>query len=484
VVKDDSDRLSVLRQELRQRLGDERFELWLGEPTELVLDERSLKVLCGSTAEANWLRRNLNAALAGCVADVFSVPTPIVFQATDRPQDVAEVGRKPKRKCRTAAPPPVIVRADRQRQLFLGESDQGNTLPGVEPAASPRPHFAKHSFWDLIVGSCNRLAAGAAREIAEQPGRFSPLFLHGPPGTGKSHLLSAIAQLSRGARHRPRVTMLSAEQFTSQFLEALDRRGIPGFRQKTRSVDLLLVDDVQFVVGKKATYEELLYTVDALQSRGGQVVLTSDRPVAELPLACSGLASRVSSGLAVGLELPEFQVRQGIVRVMAERMQVQLGEEVAQLIAQQVVGSARLLAGAINRLVASSMAAGKPIDAGLAEMALNEFCRQHAPQVRLADIQRAVCDEFGVEASSLKSDRKTRGIAEPRMLAMWLARRYTRAALSEIGDFFGRRSHSTVVSAQKKLDALIGRRGQLVMGDQLCGVEEAIRRIEARLRTA
>jgi chromosomal replication initiator protein len=130
------------------------------------------------------------------------------------------------------------------------------------------------------------------------------------------------------------------------------------------------------------------------------------------------------------------------------------------------------------------MALRKPITRELAEPALADFCRQHTPQVKLSDIQRAVCDVFAVESSSLKSGRKTRAVAEPRMLAMWLARRYTRAALSEIGDFFGRRSHSTVVSAQKKFDKLISEHGEMVVGDQLCTVEEAIRRIEAKLRTA
>jgi chromosomal replication initiator protein len=165
-------------------------------------------------------------------------------------------------------------------------------------------------------------------------------------------------------------------------------------------------------------------------------------------------------------------------------MEIAMGDDVIELVAQQVVGSGRMLSGAINRLVAASMAARKPITLELAGGAIADFCRQHSPQVRLADIQRAVCEVFGVESTSLKSARKCRSIAEPRMLAMWLARRYTRAALSEIGDFFGRRSHSTVVSAQRKFDGLIAGRGEIIVGDQLCQVEEAVRRIEAKLRTA
>jgi chromosomal replication initiator protein len=147
-----------------------------------------------------------------------------------------------------------------------------------------------------------------------------------------------------------------------------------------------------------------------------------------------------------------------------------------------VAGSARLLSGAINRLVAASMAVGQPISRELAERELTEFCSQHSPQVRLPDIQRAVCEEFGVEPATLRSSRRNRAAAEPRMLCMWLARRYTRAALSEIGDFFGGRRHSTVVSAKRKIDGLLNCGGTIVVGDQPCQVEDALRRIDARLR--
>lgn len=296
--------------------------------------------------------------------------------------------------------------------------------------------------------------------------------------------MSAVAFMGRASRQRLRVMQLTAEQFTSQFLEALEKRSLPSLRQKTRSLDLLAIDDVQFLGNKRATVEELVYTIDAVQARGGQVVLSSDRPASELQSVSAELATRISAGLAVAIDPPDYATRLGIVRAMTARMDVAMGDDVIELIAQQVVGSGRMLSGAINRLVAASMAARKPITFDLAGGAIADFCRQHAPQVRLADIQRAVCEVFGVEATSLKSARKCRSVAEPRMLAMWLARRYTRAALSEIGDFFGRRSHSTVVSAQRKFDGLIAQRGEIVVGDQPCQVEEAVRRIEAKLRTA
>jgi chromosomal replication initiator protein len=475
VVKDDTDRLSALRHELRKRLGDERYELWLGSQTSLELDAQTLRVRCTSKAEVQWFRRKLGAALAECASGVFGETPEILFEwagETQRTLDFTSTSE-----AKTASGGVAVLEAPTSLAAVVTEVD--GPAPIEQIAKRPR-----YSFEDFVVGAANRLAAQAAREVAQQPGRFSPLLMYGGAGTGKSHLLSAVAQHARRSRSRVRVLQLTAEQFTSQFLEALERRALPGFRQKMRTLDMLLIDDVHFLGGKKATLEELLYTIDALHARGGQVVLVSDRATAELQTVSSDLASRVSAGLSVALDPPDFETRVGVVRAMAVRMQIPLDDGVISLVAQQVVGSGRLLSGAINRLVAASMAAGKPITVELAEPVLAEFCRQHTPQVRLADIQRAVCEVFGVESSSLKSQRKTRAVAEPRMLAMWLARRYTRAALSEIGDFFGRRSHSTVVSAQKKFDKLISAHGEMVVGDQVCQVEEAVRRIEAKLRTA
>lgn len=484
---DDSDRLSALRLELRRSLGNERYDLWLGPQTMLTLDNGVLLVGCASQIEVQWLRRNLQATLAECGAAIFGTLPTVEFAA---PAQAAETvpTEAAGSNLRGARRSPKKRYCDSQLTFEeIAANSVTPTPPVVTPIAeeaTPAKKRPRWTFEDFVVGDSNRMAAEAARSATQQIGRFSPLLVYGPSGTGKTHLMSAVAFMGRASRQRLRVMQLTAEQFTSQFLEALEKRSLPSLRQKTRGLDLLAIDDVQFLGNKRATLEELIYTIDAVQARGGQVVLSSDRPASELQAVSAELAARISAGLAVAIDPPDYATRRGIVRAMTSRMDIAMGDDVIELIAQQVVGSGRMLSGAINRLVAVSMAARKPITLELAGGAVADFCRQHSPQVRLADIQRAVCEVFGVESTSLKSARKCRSVAEPRMLAMWLARRYTRVALSEIGDFFGRRSHSTVVSAQRKFDGLIAGRGEIIVGDQLCQVEEAVRRIEAKLRTA
>jgi chromosomal replication initiator protein len=471
VVMDDSDRLSVLRDALRRRLGADRFELWLGDRTRLELSGHTLRVVCASRAELHWLRRKLHHVLAECCVALWSPPPTIAYLELE-----------------ANAPAPKRASASRSVGAIRGVAPH-------PPAASPAPNaqsssssaslaaVARRTFDNFTIGPGNQLAAGAALDLASTPGRYTPLLLHGPPGCGKSHLLEAVAHAARTARGRVRAVVITAEQFTAQFLDALNQRTLPSFRHKTRSVDMLLVDDIHFLGNKTATVEELLYVIDSLHQRQGQVVLASAAPVAELRAMSPELASRIGAGLTVALDLPDYATRLGIARHAAIRMRIELDKAVVELIARQVVGSARLISGAINRLVAASIATRQPITRDFAERELADFCRQHAPQVRLPDIQRAVCEEFDIEPASLRSQRRTRAASEPRMLCMWLARRYTRAALSEIGDYFGGRRHSTVVSAQHKMEELLSRGADVTIGDRPCQIEEAVRRIEARLRT-
>ena len=458
---DVSDRLSALKSELARRLGQERAELWVESRASLRVEGDSLVVCCESDFECAWIRRRLHATLIDCCKVVFHQPLKLRYIVDETPTAVAqEPKRPPATATRPTSPPPT------------------NGRP-IADAPAERCSFAR-----FVVGSSNALAHQAAETASSQPGRYCPLLIYGPSGVGKTHLLRAIADRARRKRNGTVTRCITSEQFTAEFLEALDRRALPGFRQKYRSLGALLVDDVQFFAGKRATLDEFLHTTDTLQQMGRQVVLTADRLPGELRTVSPELASRISGGLAVGVEPPDYATRAGIVRALAGRMRVELNEAVVDRIAAGVAGSARLLAGAMNRLLATSAALGKPINASLTECVVAEFTQQTTPPVKLADIQRAVCEVFGIEPTSLKSASKARSSTQPRMLAMWLARKYTRSALSEIGDFFGRRSHSTVISAQQKVDRLVSQGKSIELDHAPVHVEEALRRVEAVLRSA
>jgi chromosomal replication initiator protein len=306
----------------------------------------------------------------------------------------------------------------------------------------------------------------------------------GPTGVGKTHLLRSIVRGYRRRHPRSSALYLTAEQFTTSFVEAVRGSGLPSFRHKCRGARLLAIDDLQFFAGKQRTLEELQHTIDTLLAEGRQLVLGSDRSLAQLRFLGAEISSRVASGLVCEIRPPEFATRLGIVRGVCRELGLSLDDDVVHAIASQITAGPRELRGAIHRLQAVSLAAGEPITRPIADRALADLIRHITPAVRLPDVQRVVCDVFGVEPAQLRSDRKGRSLNAARMLAMWLARKYTRAAWSEIGEYFGRRSHSTVIAAHRRVEGLISADAEIGLSDSMCSVEEAIRRLESALRSA
>jgi chromosomal replication initiator protein len=327
------------------------------------------------------------------------------------------------------------------------------------------------------------VAVAAAQRVAAQPGTNSPLYLHGSHGCGKTHLLEALTDLVRRSRKLKRVVSLTAEQFTSQFLEALQGSGLPSFRRKYRDVDMLVIDDVQFFVGKTATINEFQSTLDALRRQGKQVVIAADRPPSELRGLGPELIARLSEGTSCQVDVADVAMRREIGSRAAQRLQLSVPADVLAMLSDQLTGDVRFLLGAINRLGASSEALKQPITSEFALSVLADLFRATRRVVRLADIERAVCNVFGIETQSLQSERKIRTVSQPRMLAMWLARKHTRAALSEIGRHFGLRSHTSVISAQRRVERLMTTREANQVQRLECSFVEAVRRVELQLRT-
>lgn len=310
---------------------------------------------------------------------------------------------------------------------------------------------------------------------------MNPLYIHGGTSLGKTHLLEGICSESRKRKGRQPALFLTAEQFTSAFIDGL-KNGTPSFRSKFRNISMLLIDDIPFLTGKTSTQSELLQLIDQLKTQGVQLVFSGDRPLSELKGIRPEILSRLESGMVCGIEPPERETLLSIFRQMIKQRGLPFSDEVARFVVSRLNSNVRQLSGALNRLHTVHLANGKPMTVKLAEEVLDDLIRSNRKSVKLADIEKVVCETFGLGEDSLQSRSRTKQVSAPRMLAMWLARKYTRNALSEIGKYFGNRSHSTVVSAQKKVDSWISDEAEIDLHEQPCPIGELIRKVEQNLQ--
>ncbi len=336
--------------------------------------------------------------------------------------------------------------------------------------------------WDeFVAGDHNRLAYTAAEMVLERPGQINPLLIHGPSGTGKSHLAIGLAHQLRMAYRMRRVLVLTAEQFTIEYTESARGGGFANFRSKYRNVEAIVIDDIQFCLGKAGTLVELRNTIDMLLRDRRQVVLVADRGLNELSGLGADLYARLSGGMACAIDPLDAATRAAVLKRMCIKSQVDLSNSSLQTLAEHCCGDARVLQGVTHRLVAQQRVIGRPLTDEEAARCTLDLIRASHPIVRMNDIEKVVCEAFGLEVKTLRAKSKCQNVSQPRMLAMFLARKYTRTALSEIGDFFGNRQHSTVISAQKKVeswiktDELIGcGRGQVAVRDMLKSLEATL----------
>ncbi len=451
-----------VRQALVDVIGAERYNTFFGPEVEFSAGENcTLEVRTPTLLERNFLRDRFSADLAGVFRRLTHNAGRVVFRASDE-------------QAAPAKKPPTRTRAAMRTRPVRGESpiDQRRLDWDTRGATA-----AAECLGDFLTGSSNLAAVRVAEQIISRRPIGSPIVFWGPTGVGKSHLLRAIRAAARQRDRRLRVLALNAEQFTTGFVEALQGRGLPSFRQKHRGVELLLLDDLQFFLGKKKTAEEFQYTLDHLTEAGAVVVCTSDRPLAELAGLGDELLSRLRAGLPVEVSAPEGALRRALTMRIAAERGLELTAAASDALASTITGGAREITGAINRLQTHAEFLGGVCDEMAVLAVVEEINRTSAPNVQLADVEQAVCEVYGVAAAELKGTTRKKAAAEPRMLAMWLARKHTRAAWSEIGAHFGRRSHSTVIAAHHRVEELIaaGPSGQLA---------HAIRRVEQVLRKA
>jgi chromosomal replication initiator protein len=332
-----------------------------------------------------------------------------------------------------------------------------------QTALSPR-----NTFENFVVGSNNQMAAAAARAVADAPGQsYNPLFLYGDTGLGKTHLMHSIGHAILARRPDARIAYISAETFTNDFIQAIQENALTKFRQRYRHVDVLLIDDVQFLAGKERSQEEFFHTFNDLHGAGKQIVLSSDRRASEIEKLEARLVSRFEWGLPADIQPPDFETRLAILRTKAAAMKCELPAPVAAFIAQHIARNIRRLEGALIKVVSYAQLSGKPIDLPAAEMLLKDVLMEQAQnQLTIEGIQKRVADHFQIRHSDMTSKRRPNNIAIPRQIAMYLTRNLIpKHSLQEIGDAFGGRDHGTVIHACKAVDNMLAHdahmRGQI-----------------------
>jgi chromosomal replication initiator protein len=341
---------------------------------------------------------------------------------------------------------------------FESEAD---APPALETAAADRDQGAsaslnpKYTFESFVVGSSNQFAHAAARAVAEIPSKsYNPLFLYGGVGLGKTHLMHAIGHYIQARNRHLNLTYMSSDRFINEMINAIRFDRLPAFRAKYRSIDVLLVDDIQFIAGKDRTQEEFFHIFNALHDAQKQIVISSDCPPRQIPTLEERLHSRFEWGLIADIQPPDIETKVAILRKKAEAERVALPENVALFIASKVRTNIRELEGSLIRLIAYASLTGRDIDLALAQEVLRDLLHTEEKPITMEMIQKFVADHYNVKLTEMKARNNSKSVAVPRQIAMYLAKTLTDASLPEIGKGFGGKHHSTVIHSVRKIDTL------------------------------
>jgi chromosomal replication initiator protein len=311
----------------------------------------------------------------------------------------------------------------------------------------------KYTFDSFVVGPSNQFADAACKAVSEAPGRvYNPLFLYGGVGLGKTHLVTSVGNSVVDLKRDFNVLYVSAEQFTNEVVSAFRHRKTEEFKEKYRNLDLLLIDDVQFVEGKNATQEELFHTLNALYDRQKQIVLSSDRPPKDIKEVTDRLRSRFSMGLTADIQAPEVETKIAIIHKKSEADGISLPEDVIYFIASRIKSNIRDIEGCLIRLGAHSSLSGSPVNLEMAKSILKDFIPEDEKPLSVETIMKTVAEHFGIRIQEMKARKRTKEIALPRQVAMYLARELTESSLNEIGKTIGGKNHATVIYAGKQIE--------------------------------
>lgn len=415
-----------IRSKLRAEFGEAAYRSWLKPASFEAVDAETVRILAPTRFMRDWIETQYGERLKRLWLD----ENPEVRQL-----EIVHIGTE-------AETVPAAPKAARVESESNGE-DVGALLD---------PRFR---FENFVVGKPNELAFAAARRVGEaQSVPYNPLFLYGGVGLGKTHLMHAIAWHIRKTNPERRVIYLSAEKFMYQFIRAMRYKDTMAFKEQFRSVDVLMIDDVQFFSGKDNTQEEFFHTFNALVDQNRQVVISADKSPNDLEGMEERMKSRLGWGLVADIHPTIYELRLGILQSKAERMAVDIPIKVMEFLAHKITSNVRELEGALNRLVAYANLIGRPITLDNTQEVLHDILRANDRKVTIEEIQKRVAEHYNIRLGEMYSARRSRAIARPRQVAMYLSKQLTARSLPEIGRKFGGRDHTTVMHAVRKVDEL------------------------------
>jgi len=405
---------------LARELSERSFKTWFEPISLLEATSESITLSVPDQYYGKWLQDHYQNLILSSAEEAFGRPLKVGYQVVEAP------------KAAPSLPSPSLPAKERE-ELFGGLNQ-------------------RYTFDDFVIGPGNRFAHAASVAVSEAPAKqYNPLFIYGPTGLGKTHLLQSIAHEMRRRHPGFKILYISSEKFTNQLISAIQTKSTSQFRAKYRTLDLLLIDDVHFIAEKDSTQEEFFNTFNTLYDAHKQIVVTSDRPPREIPGLEERLVSRFGWGLVTDIQPPDFETRVAILKKKMERETVVVPDDVCYFIAGKIKSNIRELEGALIRVVAYCTLTNTKVDVRLAQEILKDSFQEEAQKFTIEGIQKVVAEYFNVKVSDLRAKKRTASIVRPRQIAMFLVRELTSHSFPEIGEYFGGKDHTTVLHACNKI---------------------------------
>ncbi|KPV97794.1 MULTISPECIES: chromosomal replication initiator protein DnaA [Pseudoalteromonas] len=433
---------------LQDELPSQQFSMWV-RPLQAESTEDTLTIYAPNRFVLDWVREKylnrINELLVEICGD-------------EAPELRFDVGSKPILNAQVASAPAATEASASVPQQTAEKQQPKPEKAAVEPA--PKSGYKSnikenYTFDSFVEGKSNQLAKAAATQVADNPGSaFNPVFIYGGTGLGKTHLLHAVGNGIMANKPDAKIVYMHSERFVQDMVKALQNNAIEEFKRYYRSVDALMIDDIQFFANKERSQEEFFHTFNALLEGNQQIILTSDRYPKEIEGVEDRLKSRFGWGLTIAIEPPELETRVAILMKKAQQSKINLPHEVAFFIAKKLRSNVRELEGALNRVIANANFTGRPISIDFVKEALRDLLALQDKLVTIDNIQRTVAEYYRIRVSDLLSKRRSRSVARPRQVAMALSKELTNHSLPEIGDAFGGRDHTTVLHACRKVKSL------------------------------